>query len=80
MIFMFPILPLELKKFLQCVTGSTYYRGNAVYVHYTSNVESAAFSFGTCGNQLTVSTLIEDEETFEMGLMTVMDGRDFTMP
>ena len=61
-VYSFPILSLELKKFLQCVTGSTYYRGNAVYVHYTSNVECAAFSFGTCGNQLTVNTLIEDEE------------------
>ena len=70
----------ELKELLRCATGSPYHKGNELSVQFHSQPDLAAFSFGTCGNQMTVSTLIPDEDSFIMGLMAVLPGRKFTMP
>ena len=70
----------ELKELLRCATGSPYHKGNELCVKFHSQRDFAAFSFGTCGNQMTVSTLIPDEDSFNMGLMAVLPGRNFTMP
>ena len=45
-----------------------------------SQPDVPAFTFGTCGNQISVSTLITDKDSFMLGLASVMPGRQFTMP
>ena len=67
----------ELKAFLRCSTGSPCHMGSVAYV--VISPEEMAFSFSTCGSQLTISSLIEDEDAFEACLKAVIEGRTFTM-
>ena len=67
-----------LKALLRCVTGSPYFKGNAMRVVF-SNYEEG-FRFGTCGGVMTISTRISDQEMFMLGVKTLIDSRSFTMP
>ena len=67
-----------LKALLRWVTGSPYFKGNAMRVVF-SNYEEG-FRFGTCGGVMTISTRICDQEMFMLGVRTLIDSRSFTMP
>ena len=71
---------LELKKFVRCTTGGLHCRGNAInVVVFTAEPDADAFVFSTCANQLAISERIESQEFFSLGLMAVIQGKDFTM-
>lgn len=60
--------------------SSPYHRGNELYVHFHSQPDFPVFTFGTCGNQISVCTLITDKDSFMLGLASVMPGHQYTMP
>ena len=68
---------VELASFLKCATGTQYHKGNVVYVEFVQS--EPAFTFHTCGNLITISTSIESEQNFMMGLVSVIRGDEFTM-
>ena len=70
-------LHVDLKGFLQFVTGSPHPIGNIAVVFDSD--ESEAIAAGTCGKQLTLSTKILDKGLFVSAITTLGKEISYTM-
>lgn len=73
------LLLAGLKAFIQFITGSPVPVGSII-VSFTDHEEVEAVVANTCGRQLTLSTLIEEEDVFVSALLAIVPGRQYTMP
>ena len=69
----------DLKAFLQFITGCGI-PIEKIVVAFVSHANSEAIAAKTCGRQITLSSLIKDEDLFITGLLAIIPGRCYTMP
>ena len=67
----------DLKFFIQFVTGCPVLVGNII-VSFTQHPEAVAAN--TCGRQIVLSSLIQEEDPFAPAILAIIPGRCYTMP
>ena len=78
LIFNYLLLYTDLHSFLQYVTGCPSIRSK-IEVLLSSDPSVNAISANTCGDQLVLSTLINDEEVFQASMRAIIPNHGFTM-
>ena len=64
---------------IQFVTGSPVPVGS-IGVQFTEHIEAEAVVASTCGRQLTLSSLIKEEDLFAPALLAIIPGHSYSMP
>ena len=77
MLYYLLILSIDLKAFIQFVTGCPVPVGN-IAVTFTQHPEAVAAN--TCGRQIVLSSLIQEEDLFIPAMLAIIPGRHYTMP
>ena len=73
-----PFFFTDLKAFIQFITGCPVPVGEIAVV-FTEDPCAEAIVANTCGRQLTLSSLIQEEALFIPALLAVIPGRYYTM-
>ena len=69
---------IDLKAFIQFVSGCPVPVGN-IAVSFTQHPDSEAVAANTCGRQIVLSSLIQ-EDLFIPAMLAIIPGHRYTMP
>ena len=69
----------DLKAFVCYVTGSPVPVGKII-ISFAEGAEAEAIAANTCGRQLTLSSVIQDKQSFIAAMRAIIFDISFTMP